>query len=185
LGPKLLNPDGSLQFSCRRFPTPSAALFRNTPLGKLFPKNRFTRDYLMLDWAHDKPQDVDWVSGAAFFITRKALDKVTGFDEQFFMFLEDVDICWRVHEAGLRVVYYPESVVTHIIGRSTDIVANQMIRQFHSSMMLFYRKHYLPRTNLLLRLPAVCAAQTMLWLRQSILISKNKLDDWKRRRGKL
>jgi len=59
LGPKLLNPDGSLQFSCRRFPNPVAALFRNTPVGKWFPNNRFTRDYLMQDIPHDQIREVD------------------------------------------------------------------------------------------------------------------------------
>jgi GT2 family glycosyltransferase len=63
VAPKLLNPDGTLQLSCRRFPNPIAALFRNTFIGKLFPNNKFTRDYLMQDWSHDAPREVDWVSG--------------------------------------------------------------------------------------------------------------------------
>ena len=76
LGPKLLNPDGSLQSSCRRFPNPMAALFRNTWLGRMFPNNRFTREYLMTDWPHDQPREVDWVSGAAMFVTHKAMEEV-------------------------------------------------------------------------------------------------------------
>ena len=59
IGPKLLNKDGSLQYSCRRFPNLRAGFFRNTPLGRLFPKNRFTQDYLMTDWDHATPRDVD------------------------------------------------------------------------------------------------------------------------------
>jgi GT2 family glycosyltransferase len=70
IGPKILNPDGSLQYSCRRFPNPTAALFRNTPLGKLFPNNPYTREYLMTDWDHNSIREVDWVSGAALFIRR-------------------------------------------------------------------------------------------------------------------
>ncbi|RYG35508.1 glycosyltransferase family 2 protein, partial [bacterium] len=66
VGPKLLNPDGSLQLSARRFPTPAAALFRNTPLGRMFPNNRFVRAYLMEDFDHSEATPVDWVSGAAF-----------------------------------------------------------------------------------------------------------------------
>jgi GT2 family glycosyltransferase len=183
VGPKLLNPDGSLQFSCRRFPTPSAMLFRNTPLGRLFPNNRFTRDYLMTDWSHDEPRDVDWVSGAAFCLRRELYDSVGGFDERFFMYLEDVDLCKRAHEAGYRVVYFPGAVITHAIGKSTDIVANTMIRQFHHSMWLFYCKHYLPKTLLPIRPFAILAARFVLWMRQSLFIIKNKLDDWKRKRG--
>ncbi|MBA3726348.1 MAG: glycosyltransferase family 2 protein [Armatimonadetes bacterium] len=183
VGPKLLNPEGTLQMSCRRFPTPVAALFRNTPLGKLFPNNRFTRDYLMSDWPHSEARDVDWVSGAALTMTRRLYNQNGGFDEQFFMYLEDVDICYRAHEKGYRVVYYPEAVVTHAIGRSTDRVANRMIRQFHKSMMLFYRKHYLPKTNALLRPFAILAAEAMLFTRQSIFIIKNHIDAHRRKRS--
>lgn len=183
--PKLLNPDGSLQYSCRRFPTPAAAVFRNTPLGKLFPNNKYSREYLMQDWAHDEPRDVDWVSGAAFCITRKCYEATGGFDEQFFMYMEDVDLCYRAHQLGFRVVYVPSAVVTHAIGRSTDIVANKMIEQFHRSMMIFYRKNYLPRVSWILRPFAIIAAAIFLWLRESVLITKNKIDDWKRRTGRL
>ncbi|MCH8274442.1 MAG: glycosyltransferase family 2 protein [Armatimonadetes bacterium] len=185
LGPKLLNPDGSLQYSCRRFPTPMAALFRNTPLGRLFPNNRFSRDYLMQDWLHDEPRDVDWVSAAAVCIRRAVYEKIGGFDERFFMYMEDVDLCFRVWKAGYRVTYFPGAVITHAIGRSTDIAANKMIRQFHHSMMLFYKKHHLPSMPLLLRPLAVGSAAVMLWLRRTVLIAKNRLDEWKRRTGRL
>ncbi|MCL6624464.1 MAG: glycosyltransferase family 2 protein, partial [Fimbriimonadales bacterium] len=151
LGPKLLNPDGSLQYSCRRFPTPMAALFRNTPLGKLFPRNPFLREYLMQDWAHDEIREVDWVSGAAMCFQKEAWKKLKGFDEQFFMYMEDVDICYRAWQEGMRVVYFPQAVITHAIGRSTDRVANKMIRLFHKSMFLFYKKNYMPKIPALLR----------------------------------
>lgn len=182
VGPKLLNPDGSLQYSARRFPTPMAALFRNTPLGKLFPKNKYTRDYLMTDWAHDEPRDVDWVSGAGFAFTRELFDQIGGFDERFFMFLEDVDLCYRAHETGKRVVYLPEAVVTHKIGSSTDKAPNRMINQFHHSMLLFYKKHYLSKVSPPLRPLAIGGSYILLLARQSLFIIKNKIDDWKRRR---
>lgn len=181
-GPKLLNPDGSLQYSCRKFPTPLAALFRNTPLGKMFPKNKYARDYLMQDWAHDESRDVDWLSGAALCIKRELYEKIGGFDEQFFMYLEDVDLCKRAHEAGYRVVYLPDAIITHAIGRSSDRVANEMIKQFHKSMMLYYKKHNLRKTFFLFRPFASAFAKLFLWLRQTTLLAKNKLDDWKRRR---
>lgn len=185
VGPKLLNPDGSLQFSCRRFPTPMAALFRNTPLGKMFPKNKYSREYLMQDWKHDEPREVDWVSGAAICIRRECYQKIGGFDEQFFMYLEDVDWCKRAGDAGFKVVYFPGAVITHAIGRSTDRVANAMIRQFHQSMMLFYRKHYLSHANIIVKPFAFVFAKLFLWLRQSTFLMKNRIDDWKRRTGRL
>lgn len=174
--PKLLNPDGSLQYSCRRFPTPTAALFRNTPLGKLFPNNRFAREYLMQDWDHSEPRDVDWVSGAALCLRASVYRQIGGFDEKFFMYLEDVDLCKRVHDAGFRVVYVPDAVVTHVIGASTDRVANRMIRQFHKSMLLYYTKHHLRRAPLHLRPLYWLIALIFVCLRASSFLAKNALD---------
>ena len=185
LGPKLLNPDGSLQFSCRRFPTPAAALFRNTPLGKLFPNNRFTRDYLMSGWSHNEPRDVDWVSGAAFCMRRSLCEQLGGFDERFFMYLEDVDLCYRAKQKGYRITYFPEAIITHAIGRSTDRAAEKMIRQFHRSMLLFYRKHYLPKIAAILRPFALILARFILFLRSFPLILGIRIDNWKRRTGRL
>ena len=70
LGPKLYNGDGSLQYSCRRFPNLAHGFFRNTPLGRLLPKNKFASDYLMQDFDYAAPRDVDWVSGAALMILK-------------------------------------------------------------------------------------------------------------------
>lgn len=150
-GPRILNPDGTLQYSCRRFPTLAAAMFRNTILGKLFPRNRYTREYLMSEWDHSKPRDVDWVSGAAMVIRRELLEDIGLLDETFFMYCEDVDICYRARQKGWRVAYHPEAVVVHAIGRSSDRVANRMIVEFHKSMYLFYRKHYAGDSNILVR----------------------------------
>jgi GT2 family glycosyltransferase len=180
VAPKLLNPDGTLQYSSRRFPSPMAALFRNTPLGKLFPKNRFTREYLMQDWAHDKPREVDWVSGAAFLVRKQVIDKVGTFDPEYFMFCEDVDWCWRVWKSGQKVVYYPLSVITHAIGRSTDKAPNRMIGRFHRSMFRFYTKNQLPERPLLWRPFAFVGAGLALSMRAGLFILKNKIDVVKR-----
>jgi GT2 family glycosyltransferase len=180
VGPKILNPDGSLQPSCRRFPNPTAALFRNTVLGKLFPKNRFTRDYLMQDWAHDSPREVDWVSGAAMLVTEKFLELVGPMDEAFFMYCEDVDWCWRCWKAGLKVMYFPGAIVTHAIGRSTDQAANRMILRFHRSMLRFYAKNMLPEKPALVRPILFLAAALALAARAGIFIIKNKVDRLRR-----
>ena len=181
LGPKLLNPDGSLQLSCRRFPNPLAALFRNTPLGRLFPNNRFTREYLMADFEHDVPREVDWVSGAALLARGELIDRIGGLDPEFFMFCEDVDWCWRAWKAGYKVVYLPSSTITHAIGRSTDKVPNRMIGRFHRSMWRFYRKNMLPEIALPLRPFALAGAGAALALRASLFIASNKLDRIKER----
>ncbi len=169
LGPKLLNEDGSLQYSCRRYPNLGAGFFRSTPLGRLFPKNRFATDYLMADWDHATPRDVDWVSGAALMIRRALIDQIGAFDVEYYMYCEDVDLCWRANHASLagadcngrgsgneigrcwRVAYYPDAVIHHLIGKSSDQAPTRMTYEFHRSQYLFYKKHYSSSMPLLLK----------------------------------
>lgn len=182
IGPKLLNTDGSLQFSCRKFPNPIAALFRNTPLGKLFPKNKFTQEYLMSDWDHSSPRAVDWVSGAALLISEDCLSFVRGLDPDFFMFCEDVDVCYRAHQAGFDVMYFPGAVITHKIGASTSKSPNRMIWRFHRSMHLFFKKHQLSQYWWPIRPFVYWAAGGALFLRASLFLVKNQVDRIRRSR---
>ena len=142
VGPRLLNSDGTIQYSCRRFPKPMAAVLRNTVIGRILPRNRSTRDYLMADWDHDTAGEVDWVSGAAVCIRPKAWAEVGGFDEGFFMYAEDMDWCLRARKAGWKIYYCPDAVIVHRIGSSSDQRPVQMVIQFHRSMARFYAKHY-------------------------------------------
>lgn len=142
VGPKVLNPDGSLQYSCRRFPTFAAGLFRNVYLGRLFPNNKPAADYLMQDFDHESVRDVDWISGCALLIRRDCLEAIGPLDaDTFFMYCEDMDWCLRARQAGWRVTYFPGAVVTHVIGRSSDRAADRMIVAHHRSMWRFYKKH--------------------------------------------
>ncbi len=142
-GLKLLNEDGSLQLSCRRFPSFSQAVFnRYSLLTRLFPNNRFSRAYLMTDLHHDREQDVDWVSGACLLFRRDVLDAIGPLDERFFMYSEDVDFCYRVWEGGWRVTYLPFAQVYHLIGQDTKKVRYRLTIERHKSMYKFYKKHY-------------------------------------------
>lgn len=171
-GPLVLNPDGTVQYSARAFPTPLAGIFRNTFLGRLFPRNRFTREYLLSDWDHRSQRDVDWVSGAAMVIRREVLEQVGVFDEQFFMYSEDVDLCYRARQAGWRVVFVPDAVVTHARAHSSDQAQIRMLIQFHRSMYRFWRKHYAPRSSLPMRL----LAPVGIWVRAGLVLGKNLTD---------
>ncbi len=183
VGPKLLNVDGSLQYSCRRFPNPVAAAFRNTPLGKLFPKNRFTRDYLMTDWDHDRSREVDWVSGAAMFLHENALEKVGTLDPDYYMFCEDTDYCFRTWRAGLKVMYLPSARITHAIGRSTDQAPNRMVVRFHRSMLRFYGKNLIADRPAPVRWGLVAFAALALSARAGLFLAKNQLDALRRMRS--
>lgn len=181
VGPKILNPDGTLQLSCRRFPNPRAAMFRNTFLGRLFPKNKYLREYLMTDWDHDEARFVDWVSGAAMFVREELMEKIGLMDPKFFMFCEDVDWCFRAWKAGFEVAYLPTAVVSHAIGRSTDKAPNNMIFRFHRSMFYFYRKNMIPQSHVLVRPFKIAAAAVGLTLRAGLFIVKNKWQALRRR----
>jgi len=174
-GPRLLNADGSLQFSCRRFPRFATGLFRKVPLGRLLPDNVFNRDYLMASWDHSRERQVDWVSGAAFCLRREALRDIGLLDAGYFMYCEDVDWCYRARRAGWQAWYIPQAVITHLHGRSTDQRPFAMSFQFHRSMIRFYRKHYSPAWPALLRwLPELC-----IWLRLAVVLSEHAIQSWR------
>lgn len=118
-GPQLRNPDGSLQYSCYRFPTIMMPAYRRTPLGKLSFGRKAVEHYLMMDEDHDVQMDVDSLIGAALFTRRSALDEVGHFDERFFMYYEDNDLCRRFWENGHRVVYCPEAHMIHYHRRAS------------------------------------------------------------------
>ncbi len=101
------------------------------------PANPFTRRYRLLDWDHRRPARVDWVSGACFVVRREAWDAVSGFDPAYFMYMEDVDLCWRLHQAGWAIGYEPEARVRHIQGVSTNRHPYRMLAAHHRSMWRF------------------------------------------------
>src|ERR1700722_13610608 len=117
-GPRIVNPDGSLQPSCRRFPTLPRLLLDEFGLGKLFPRSKFFGDYRMTWWAHDQLREVDQLMGAALLLRRAALEQVGTFDERFFMYFEEVDLCLRLRDAGWKVLFVPAAKVIHHGGQS-------------------------------------------------------------------
>ena len=170
VGAHVLNPDGTLQFSCRHFPNLLAGFFRNTLLGKFFPNNKWAKYYLMTDFDHTKASGVHWVSGCAMLIRQEFIANHGALDPDFYMYCEDVDICKRAWDNGYGVWYCPDAIVTHKIGASSDKSAEKMIWAFHESWMLYYTKHFSHQP----RWKHWCV-RTGLWLRATVRI-------WNRRR---
>ena len=140
VGPRMENPDGTVYPSVRRFPDLPVA-FGHAFLGLVWPANPYTRNYRMLDWNHDRPvSDVDWVGGACFLVRRTAFDVVAGFDEAYFMYVEDVDLCWRLGRAGWRIGYEPAGRVVHVLGGSSRQAPYRMIAEHHRSLLRFVSK---------------------------------------------
>lgn len=113
IGPKLINPDGTVQFSCRRFPNSLMPIYRRTFFGKLPFAARAVSDYLMRDLNHQTNTEVDWLFGACLLFRKSVLDKIGLFDERFFMYFEDLDLCRRAWQAGFKVMYFAEVEMVH------------------------------------------------------------------------
>ena len=154
VGPRVDNPDGTLYPSVRRFPDLTVAA-GHAFVGLFRPDNRFTRRYKMVDTDRDRACDVDWVSGTCMLVRRWAFEAVGGFDPAYFMYVEDVDLCWRLHRAGWRIGYEPAARVTHTVGASSDLAPYRMIAAHHRSLLRFAARTSAGSRRLLL--PAVAA----------------------------
>ncbi len=138
VGPLVRTPEGDRYPSARRFPSMVDAA-GHAMLGIFAPDNRFTRSYQQtgLTDSDQGPQRVDWVSGACFLVRRAAFEQIGGFDEAYFMYVEEVDLCWRLGQAGWHVAYAPAAEVTHLQGVSTDRHPYRMIAEHHRSLLRF------------------------------------------------
>jgi N-acetylglucosaminyl-diphospho-decaprenol L-rhamnosyltransferase len=116
-GPKLVYKDGSLQLSCRPYPSPLNILIEGTFLRKYLPHSRFVKGYNQEDWDHGSLREVDWMYGAALLIRSSVLDRIGLFDEAYFFLYEDIDLCFRARMAGYRVFYIPDAVICHHLER--------------------------------------------------------------------
>lgn len=143
VGCKILNGDGSLQWACRRtFPSPLAAVFKTIGLAALFPKSRTFAAYNMTFLDPDEETSVDAVSGSFFGVNRNVYAQVNGFDEDYFMYGEDLDICYRIQKLGLRNYYFPGTSILHFKGQSSRTRRVRTFIEFYQAMLIFARKHH-------------------------------------------
>jgi hypothetical protein len=143
IGCKVLNPDGTLQLSCRRsFPGPWTSFTKVTGLSRLFPNSRLFAKYNLTYLDPDESYEVDAISGAFMMFRREVYEKIGGFDPQFFMYGEDLDLCYRTQQAGYKVFYYPETEIIHYKGESTKRSSLDETKVFYDAMHLFVKKHF-------------------------------------------
>jgi GT2 family glycosyltransferase len=142
-GPRLLNPDGSMQLSCRAFPTLLNVFFgRRSIWNRLFPENRMSRSFLKADLDYSVMQEVDWLAGACMMIRRKVVESIGLFDEDYFLYAEDTDYCYRAREKGFRVFFFPGASATHERGAATRKAFVSSMYNHNLSMYKFFCKHY-------------------------------------------
>jgi GT2 family glycosyltransferase len=141
--PRLRRPDGRLDLAARRgFPTPRAAFYRLTLLSRLFPKSRRFNRYNVGYMREDQVHEIDAGTAACLMMRRSAIEQVGPFDPDYFMYGEDLDLCFRLKKAGWKIFYLPSAVATHVKGASSRQATSAMLREFHRSMWIFHRKHY-------------------------------------------
>lgn len=141
-GPRLLNPDGSTQSSRRSFPGVATAFVESTILQRWFGGLKALARFYRGDQPDDQPQPVDWLVGACLLMRRSALDEVGFFDERFFMYSEEMDLCYRLRQAGWEVWYVPAAEVVHHEAASSSQDLFRRNVNFHESRYRFFRKHH-------------------------------------------
>jgi len=140
LGPLLLNPDGSVQSSRRRFPTLVTGLVESARLEWLAPGA--LRRYYAQDLPDDETADVDWVVGACLLVRQEAAAQIGGMDEAYFMYSEELDWCRRLKDAGWRIVYHPAAQVIHHVGKSSEQAVTARHIHFNRAKLRYFRKYH-------------------------------------------
>jgi len=148
-GCKILNPDGTFQLACRRsFPTPWVAFTKIFGLAALMPHSKLFGRYNLTYRDPEESCEVDAVSGSFMMIRKRVYQEIGGLDEQFFMYGEDLDWCFRIQHGGWKVYYVSTTSIIHYKGESTRRSSLNEIRTFYEAMHLFVKKHH-GRSNLL------------------------------------
>jgi len=144
-GPQLLNPDDSHQYSCDYFPRHPFTLLRDSILDHWHPHNSITRTGKMRNWDYSKNFSVDYLIGAVLLVRGETFKQIGGLDEQFFMYAEDIDWCYRSVQAGWQNYYLGETFVYHYnrgSSEKTAELAQRLTRLRTNSLVKFYKKHY-------------------------------------------
>ena len=172
LGCKVLLRDGSLDKACKRgFPTPWNSFCYALKLDRIFPRVKAFNGYHLNYLSNDETHEVECIMGAYMLLPRQVLNKVGGLDEDFFMYGEDVDWCYRIKEAGYSIVYYPQAVITHYKKASFAKRKEKTIIEFYRSMEIFYHKHYKDKYSALTTLITYGGIRLQLWM----ALLKNKM----------
>lgn len=154
VGPRVLNPDGTLQPSCRDFPSLPAMLFRALYLDKLFPNHPLTGSLMMSHWDYVSDREVDAVSGCCLLARRTMIDQVGPLDERFFMYYEEIDWAYRARQLGWRVLFTPSARIIHYGGQSANLDWARVRMLYSQSLIQYFDKHHGPASALAVRLLA-------------------------------
>ncbi|MBT6618972.1 MAG: glycosyltransferase, partial [Gemmatimonadetes bacterium] len=145
-GCKILDPDGTLQLDSRRgFPTPLAAFCKMSGLSRLFPDHPVISHYHMTYLDPERTEEVEVISGSCMMVRKTAMDQVGLLDEDYFMYGEDIDWCYRIHQAGWKIYYVPTTEIIHFRGESGRGVPLRILYRKSQAMSIFVNKHMAQR----------------------------------------
>lgn len=147
---KLLNGDMSLQYSCRSLIKFGEFLFSRTPMRHLIPSKKASAiedNYLMKDYNHSSEKKVDWVMGSCMLLSKETFNEVGGFSKEYFMYFEDVDLCYKINSINKEVLYYPEAQMIHLHKQESKKNINKLTFIHIASMLKFYKKVHRDNKN--------------------------------------
>lgn len=144
IGPKILYTDRSLQsrFIPKKVPTLWYLFCEMFYLDKLFPRSRIFNSYFGADFNYEKEQEVGQICGACLMIKKKVIDKTGPFDEKFFLYFDEADLCLRVSQAGFKMLYFPKASIVHLEGASSASAGRKRVENYYRTELYFFRKHY-------------------------------------------
>lgn len=142
VAPQLKFPDGRIQKTCRRFPGYMDVIYNSLGLAQVYPQSSRFNAWKMGDFDHQTPRQVDQPAGAALMVRGSLLRELKGFDQNFPMFFNDVDLCKRVKDAGYEIWFMPEYRIVHIGGASVKKVKLKMTLSSHVSFFRYFEKHF-------------------------------------------
>jgi N-acetylglucosaminyl-diphospho-decaprenol L-rhamnosyltransferase len=176
-GPRIMNSDGSVYPSARSLPSLRTGV-GHAIFGQIWPQNRWTKRYLSDAYHSQESRSVGWLSGACMLVDRERFESIGGFDEEYFMYFEDVDLGYRLGKAGWACVYVPAAAVFHAGAHSTSTESGRMLRVHHRSAYHYLQKKYSS--------PLLAPVRAVLWLGLSVrsVYVGSKADRLSRRRSR-
>lgn len=153
IGCKIIKSNGKLDLPCKRsLPTPANIFFQSIGLAKLFPKNKYFGNYYLTYLDDNQTIEVGCIMGAFMFVKKEVFNKIGYLDENFFMYGEDVDFCYRAKKNGWKIIYFPKIKIKHLHGGTTSNSRFKYIWHFHYSMFQYYNKHHAKKNIFLLNI---------------------------------
>ena len=168
-GARIFKPDGSMQISSHPRPTLFRELWRLFHIDAAWPYAEYRRTR----WETDQVQEVDALMGACLLLKKEVLDQVGCFDEDYFVYTEEVDLCYRIQSAGWRLYWVPQATVVHFGGQSTQQVPTEMFLHLYHSKIIYFRKHYGASSAQIYRLILMIAALSRIILAPFVFLKNS------------